>query len=128
MEVDAARGDQRRHGRADAEGQRHRRHRHRVRVVRVHDVGPVHRNHAGEPPGRRQVHLRPRRERHQIVAFAGALIQHALRVRHEHGPMAARAHPEHGQKDLLLPAAPGAGGVEVECEHSSNNLANFRAT
>ena len=78
------------------------------------DVGPVHGDDAGEAPRRRQIDLGARGERHQIVAFAGALVEHALRVRHEHGPVAARAHPEDGQKDLLLPAAPGAGGVEVE--------------
>jgi hypothetical protein len=128
VEVDAPRGDERGRGRGHAEGERHRRHRHGVRVVRMHHVGAVHRDDAGEPPGGRQVDLRTWRERHQIVAFAGALIQHALRVRHEHGPVAARAHPEHGQQDLLLPAAPGAGGVEVECEHNSQSLANFRAT
>jgi hypothetical protein len=35
-------------------------------------------------------------------------------VGHEHGPVAALAQPEHRQEDLLLSAAPGAGGVEVD--------------
>ncbi len=85
-----------------------------MRIVSVDHVGPVHRDDAGQPPRRGEIDLRTRGERHQIVAFARAPIEHALRVRHEHGPVAARAQAEHRQKDLLLPAAPGAGGVEVE--------------
>ena len=69
---------------------------------------------ARQPPRRGQVHLGARRQRHQVVALAGAPEQHAARVRDEHGPMAALAHPEHGQEDLVLSAAPGEGGVEVE--------------
>ena len=72
--------------------------------------------------------LGARREGHQVVALACAVEEHAVGVRHEHGPVAARAHPHDGQEDLLLSAAPGAGGVEVECEHSSHSLANLSST
>ena len=99
---------------ARPERQRHRRHRHAVRVVGVDDVGPERADDAREPPGRGEIHLGARRQRHQIVALAGAPVQHAARVRDQHGPMAALAHPEHGQEDLVLSAAPGEGGVEVE--------------
>ena len=63
---------------------------------------------------RGQVDFGSRRQRHQVVALAGAPVQHALRVRDEHGPVAALAHPQHRQEDLVLSAAPGAGGVDVE--------------
>jgi hypothetical protein len=32
----------------------------------------------------------------------------------EHGSMAALAQAQHGQEDLVLSAAPGEGGVEVD--------------
>ena len=50
------------------------------------------------------------------------------RMRDEHGPMAAGPQAEHGQEDLLLSPAPGARGVDVEGEHSSQSFANFSPT
>ena len=57
------------------------------------------------------------RQPDEIVALARAAGQFALRVRHEHGPMAARAETEHRQEDLVLSPAPGAGRVDMEAEH-----------
>ena len=69
-----------------------------------------------------------RRERHQVGALGGAPIQLALGVRDEHGAVAAGAQAEHGQEDLVLSPAPGARGVDVEGEHSSQSFANFSPT
>jgi hypothetical protein len=41
-------------------------------------------------------------------------MEHALGMREEHGPMAARAQPRDRQEDLVLSAAPGTGGVDME--------------
>ena len=35
---------------------------------------------------------------------------------------------EDGQEDLVLSPAPGAGGVDMEGEHSSQSFANFSIT
>jgi hypothetical protein len=113
VEVDAPRRHQARTA-ARRERQRHRRHGHGVRVVRVHDIRAVRRDDLRQPPGRGQIHLGARRQRHQIVSLAGAPVQHPGRLGDEHGPVAAFAQPEDGQEDLVLSAAPGEGGVEVE--------------
>ena len=122
-------GRHQRGGRSDgAERQGRRRHRHRVRIVRVHEVGPVVADDARQPPRRAQVDLVARRQSDQIRPFGGALVQLTLRVRDEHRSVPAFAQPQDGQERLLLSAAPGPGGVDVEAEHSSHSFANFRPT
>ena len=80
----------------------------------MHDIGAVQRDDTGEAPRGGEIHLGSRRQRHQVVAFAGASTQHPVGVGHEHGAMSARAQAQHRQEDLLLSAAPGAGRVDVE--------------
>ena len=64
----------------------------------------------------------------QIRSFGGALVQLTIRVRDEHRSVPALAQSQDGQERLLLSAAPGPGGVDVEAEHSSHSFANFRPT
>ena len=128
MEVHAARRDEPRSLFAAANGERHGRHRHGVRIVRVDDLRTMEAEDARQAPRGREVHLRSHGERHQVVPLAGARVQRARGVCHEHGPVTALAHPEDGQQDLLLAAPPGAGGVDVERDHDSQSLANLSAT
>jgi hypothetical protein len=79
-------------------------------------------------PRRRQVDLVSRRQRKQIGSFASPSMELALAMRDEHGAVTHGAEPQNGQEDLVLSAAPGAGGVDVEREHSSQSLANFNPT
>ncbi len=103
-------------------------HRHRMRIVRVHDVGPVVAETRDSRHAAAQVDLVARRQPDEIRAFGRALVQLALRVRDEHRAVPAFAQTQDGQERLLLSAAPGPGGVDVEAEHSSHSLANFRPT
>ena len=105
-----------------AERQRERRHGDAVRVVRVDDVRLQPLDDARQPPGRRQVHLGARRERDELEAFGGAAAQLAVRMRDERGPMPDLAQAVHGQQHLVLAAAPGPGGVDVEGEHQGSGL------
>ena len=61
-------------------------------------------------------------------AFRRSAIQRALGMGHEDRPVAEGAQTEDGQEDLVLSAAPGTGGVDVECEHSSHSFANLSPT
>ena len=79
-------------------------------------------------PGRRQVDFVAGCESDEIGPFGGAAIELAFAVRDEHGAVPHGAQPENRQEDLVLSAAPGAGGVDVEGEHSSHSFANFRPT
>ena len=128
MEVDATRSDDLRRRRRRAERQRQRRHGHRVRIVRVHDGRLPLPHDARQLPRRGEIDLVHRRERHQVGPFARAAIELALGVRDEHRPVTSSPQAEHGQEDLLLSPAPGPRGVDVECEHSSQSLANLRPT
>ena len=94
----------------------------------MHDLRLELPDDARQFPRRREIDLVARRERHQIGALRRTAVQHALRVCDEHGAMAERAQPEDGQEDLVLSAAPGTGGVDVECEHSSHSFANLSPT
>ena len=127
--------------------QRQRRHRDAVRIVRVDDVGPQPLEHPRQPPGGRQVHFGPRRERNQLEPFGGPAPQLAVGMRHERRALADRAQAVDGQQHLVLAAAPGARRVDVQREHigsgpdgvvpelgfwrgvcSSHSFANFRNT
>lgn len=99
-----------------------------MRIVRVHDRGRHVAQDTRQPPARREVDLVARRERDQVGPFARAAIELALGVRDEHRTVPGGAQPQDGQEDLVLSAAPRAGGVDVEGEHSSQSLANFRPT
>ena len=94
----------------------------------MHHVGRVLSQHPRQLPRRGQVDLVVRGKPDEIDAFGGPGMQFALRVRHEHRPVPALAQPQDGQESLLLSAAPGAGRVDVEAEHSSQSLASFRPT
>ncbi len=111
-----------------AERQRQTGHRHGVRIVRVHDRRLHLPDEPRQLPGGREIDFAFRRERNEIGPFGGAAEELTLGVGDEHGSMAARAQAEHGQEGLLLSSAPGAGRVDVEGEHSSQSLANFRPT
>ena len=93
----------------------------------VDDVGPALAEDATAATPRRGRSV-ARRQADEIRAFDGAPVELALGMRHEHRPLAALAQPEDGQERLLLSAAPGAGRVDVEAEHSSQSLAHFRPT
>jgi len=67
-------------------------------------------------------------ERDEVQTFGRPLAKFTVRVCHERRALSDGAQAVDGQQDLVLPAAPGAGGVDVECEHSSHSLANFSAT
>ena len=99
-----------------------------MRIVCVDDFRLPLADDAGQLPRRREIDLASRRERHEIGSLRRAAVEYALGVRHEDRSMAAGAKPEHRQEDLVLSAAPGAGGVDVECEHSSHNFANLSPT
>ena len=61
------------------------------------------------------------------VLRARVAIELALRVRYERF-VVERPQTEDRQEDLVLSAAPGPCGVDVEGEHSSHSFANFRLT
>ncbi len=128
MKVDAPRRDDARAWIGSAERQGESGHRHRVRIVRVNDLRLPVADDARQLPRRRQVNFVARRQRHQVGAFRRAPIELSLRVGDEHGLVPDRAEPENGQEDLVLSAAPGPGGVDVEGEHSSHSFANLRPT
>ena len=99
-----------------------------MRIVRVHDLRRPLAQDARQLPRRRQVDLIERRQRKPIGPLGRAPIELALGVRDEHRPMATGPEAHHGQKDLLLSPAPGARGVDVDGEHSSQSFANFSPT
>ena len=79
--------------------------------------GPSRSNDPRQPPRRRQIHLGARRDRDQVETFRGAPAQLAVRVRDERRAVADRAQAVHGQQHLVLAAAPGPRGVDVEGKH-----------
>ena len=97
-------------------------------IVGVHDLRFPLANKPRQLPRRRQIDLAAWREGDEIRTFERAAIELSLAVRDEHGAMSRGAQPQDGQEDLVLSAAPGAGGVDVEREHSSHSFANFRPT
>ena len=117
VEVDAARGDERRLGELRAHRQRQAGHRHAVRIVGVDDVGLELLEQARQPPRRAEIHLGLRRERDEVQAFLRALPQLAARMRDEHRAMAERAQAEDGDQHLVLPTTPRPRRVDVEREH-----------
>ena len=92
------------------------------------DLRPPLPDDSRQCPRRGKIHLVARGERHEVGAFRCAAVEHALGLGDEHGAVAERAQPQDCQEDLVLSAAPGAGGVDVECEHSSHSFANLRQT
>ncbi len=128
MKIDAPRRHDERPRRRPAERERQRRHRHPVGVVRMDDFGSPLTNESRQPPRRGQVGFAACGERHQVGTLPRAPEELAFRVRHEDGPVTALPQSQHGQEDLVLSAAPGACGVEMEGEHSSHSFANLRAT
>ena len=103
-------------------------HRHGVRIVGVHDRRFPLPDDARQLPCRGQIDFVSRRQRHQIRTFERSAIELSLRVRYQHLTVMEGAQPEDGQEDLILSAAPGPGGVDVEGEHSSQSFANLRPT
>ena len=75
---------------------------------------------ARQPPRGRQVHFASRGASGiELEPFGGALAQLAVRVGDEHRPVAERPQPVHGQQHLVLAAAPGPRGVDVQREHQA---------
>ena len=99
-----------------------------MRIVRVHDRGLPLLDDLGQLPRRREVDLVDRRQRNEIGALRGAPEQLPFAMRDEDRPVPAGAEAEDGQEDLLLSPAPGARGVDVDGEHSSQSFANFSPT
>jgi len=119
VKVDAARRDERRPARVRrrAERQREGGHRNAVRIVGVHDVGLQPANDPRQLPAGGQIDLAPRRQRNQLEAFRGPLAQLTVRMRNERRAMPDRPQAIHGEQHLVLPSAPGAGGVDVKRKH-----------
>ncbi len=128
VEVHTARRHQTRSWGRGTERQRERCHRYGMRIVRVDDLRCELAEDARELPRRRQVDLVARRECHQIGSFARTSMELALAVSDEHGAVSNGSKAKDGQEDLVLSAAPGPGGVDVEREHSSQSFANLRPT
>jgi hypothetical protein len=99
-----------------------------VRIVRVHDLRFHLAHDPRQLPRRRQVDFVTRNKRDEIGAFGRAAIELSFRVGDEHGPVPERAQTQNGQEDLVLSAAPGTCGVDVEGEHNSQSFANLRPT
>ena len=64
-----------------------------------------------------EIHLGPRRDRNQLEPFGRAPPQLAVGVRDQRRAMADRAQAVDGQQHLVLAAAPGSSGVDVQGEH-----------
>ena len=130
MKIDAPRRDERRPARLmrrpRAERQRERRHRDGVRIVRVNDVRFQAADQPREPPRRRQIHFRPRRQRNQVEALGGALPQLAERMRDERRALADRSQTVDRQQHLVLAAPPGSGRIHVQREHFRVQSSEFR--
>ena len=99
-----------------------------MRIVGVNDQRLPLPDDPRQFPCRREVHFVARRERDEIRALRRPAIQLTLGVRHQDRLVAERAEPQNGQEDLVLSAAPGPGGVDVEGEHSSESFANLSPT
>lgn len=94
----------------------------------MHDLRYRLADDARQLPRSRQVDLIARRQRDEIRPFECAAIELSFAVRDEHGAVSFGTETKDGQEDLVLSAAPGPGGVDVEREHSSQSFANLRAT
>ena len=99
-----------------------------MRIVSMDDFRLPLAEDAGQLPRRREIDLVARRQRHQVGPFGCPSIELAFRVRNQHSAMPEGAQPQDRQEDLVLSAAPCAGGVDVEGEHSSQSFANFTLT
>ena len=144
-------------GELRAHRQREAGHRDAVRIVRMDDVGLELLEQARQAPRRRQIHLRPRRERDEVEPFLRALPQLAVRMRDEHRAMAERAQAQHGRRGpgsgrrarsapcrcaartsaaigaarrcvRMRAATRGSGAGSRGCRCSSHSFANFRKT
>ncbi len=128
VKVDAAGSDKRRlrHRRAIRHGESG--HGDGMGVVRVNDFRLELSNDARKLPRSGEVDLVARSERHKVRTLHRAPVELALRMRDEHRFVFERAQTEDGQEDLVLSPAPGARGIDVEGEHSSQSFANLRLT
>ena len=64
--------------------------------------------------------------RNQLEPFGGAPAQLAVGMRDERRALAERAQAVDGQQHLVLAAAPGPRGVDVEGEHHASSRAAAR--
>jgi hypothetical protein len=94
----------------------------------MHDLRLPLANDPRELPRGRQVDFVARRERNEIGPLRGPAIELAVGVRHQDSFVAKGTEPQDRQEDLVLSAAPGPGGVDVEGEHSSESFANLSPT
>ena len=117
VEVDAARGDERRLGELRAHRERKAGHRDAMRVMRVDDVGLELFEQARQAPRGAEIHLGLRRERNEVEPLLRPLPQLAPGMCHEHRSMAEGAQPENGDEHLILTTTPRSRRVDVEREH-----------
>lgn len=128
VEVHPARGDEPGPRLRSGKRQRQPRHGHGVGIMRMHNLRFPLPDDSRQLPCGGQVHFVSRCQRDQVGAFECPSMQLSFTVRDEHGSVTHGAETQNGQEDLVLSAAPGAGGVDVEREHSSQSLANFNPT
>ena len=128
VEVHATRGDEPRPRFRSRERKRQPRHGHGMWIVGVDDLGLPLPDDSRQLPRGGQVHFVSWCQPDQVRTFERPSMQLSFTVRDEHGSVTHGAKTQNGQEDLVLSAAPGAGGVDVEGEHSSQSFANLRPT
>ena len=84
-----------------------------MRIMSVDDVGLELLDDPRELPGRVQIDLGPRREPNQVVTFGGPPGELTVGMRDEQRPMSALPHPQDGEENLALSAAPRSCRVHV---------------
>jgi len=92
-----------------------------VRVVRVDHAGREALHQLRKAPRGGEVDLVPRRKRDEL-AGGGAAPELAVGVRDQCSAVTHGIQTGHRQQDLVLSAAPAAGGVNVKGKHENSNL------
>ena len=128
MKVDAARGHKAGRGHRRPERQRSGGDGDGMRVMGMHDGRPVLGEQPRQAPRRGDINFRRDGEPQTVRRIRRAPVEFAVGMRDQQRPMPARTQALDGQEGLLLSAAPGAGGVDVEADHSSHSLAYLRPT
>lgn len=128
MKVDAARGHQSGRGCHRSERERGGGDGDRMRVMGMHDGRPVLGEQPRQTPRGSDIDFGRDGEAQTFGRIGRAPVEFAVGMRDQQRPMPARTQALDGQEGLLLSAAPGAGGVEVEADHSSHSLAYLRPT
>ena len=103
--------------RCSSEREREGRHGDAVSIVRMDDLGPQAFHQTGQPPRRREVHLRARGERDELEAFRGAPPQLAVRMSDQRRAMPDFPQAVDGEQDLVLATTPRPRGIDMKREH-----------